>query len=148
MRRWIARLGLGLALGMAGAGGAAGAEPGALRASKPEVKKEIVAVIEAQLAAWRKNDLAEAYSFAAAELRAQKPLREFTAIVEANYPEIRASTRAEFGIVRDDGRRGTVTVQVYAKNGDAAYHYTLVQERGSWRIHGVVRHVPKPGGKI
>lgn len=148
MRRWIAGVLLGIGLGVAGVGRAAGAEPGALRASKSEVKQEIVGVIEAQLAAWRKNDLAKAYSFAAAELRAQKPLREFTAIVEANYPEIRASTRAEFGIVRDDGTRATVTVQVYAKDGDAAYHYTLQKERMGWRIYGVVRHVPKPGGKI
>lgn len=148
MRRWIAGVLLGIGLGVAGVGRAASAESGALRASKPEVKQEIVAVIEAQLAAWRKNDLAKAYSFAAAELRAQKSLREFTAIVEANYPEIRASTRAECGIVRDDGTRATVTVQVYAQNGDAAYHYTLVQERAGWRIYGVVRHVPKPGGKI
>lgn len=148
MRRWIACVLLGIALGVAGTARAAVAEPGVLRASKPEVKKDVVAVIEAQLAAWRKGDLAKAYSFAAAELRAQKSQREFTAIVEAAYPEIRASTRAEFGIVRDDGTRATVTVQVYAKDGDAAYHYTLVRERAGWRIYGVVRHVPKPGGKI
>src|SRR5436309_797954 len=82
----------------------------AMPASKPEVKKEIVAVIEGQLAAFRQGDAAKAYRFAAAELRAQKPLKTFTTIVRDSYPEIWANTRADFGIVRDDGTRASVTV--------------------------------------
>lgn len=117
-------------------------------ASKPEVKKQIVAVIEAQLAAFRKGDTAKAHTYAAAELRAQKPQRVFSAIVKENYPEIWASTRAEFGIARDDGQRATVTVQVYAKTSDAAYDYTLVKEKAGWRIYGVVRHEAKSAGKV
>jgi hypothetical protein len=117
-------------------------------ASKPEVKKEIVAVIEAQLAAFRKGDTGKAHSYASSELRAQKPRRVFSEIVKDNYPEIWASTRAEFGIVRDDGKRATVTVQVYAKTGDAAYDYTLVKEEAGWRIFGVVRHEAKSAGKV
>ena len=53
-----------------------------------------------------------------------------------------------WGIVRDDGRRATVTVQVYAKTGDTGYDFTLVKERSAWRIHGVVRHAPKKSGKV
>lgn len=117
-----------------------------LRASKPELKKEIVTVIEGQLAAFRKGDAAKAYSYAASELRAQKPLKVFTAIVRENYPEIWANTRAEPGIVRDDGARATVTVQVYSKPGDAAYDFTLVKEKAGWRIYGVVRHASRKGG--
>ena len=120
----------------------------AMRASKPEVKKEIVAVIEAQLAAFRKGDAAKAHGYAAAELRAQKPLRVFAGIVKENYPEIWASTRAEFGIVRDVGARATVTVQVYSKTSDAAYDFTLAKEAAGWRILGVVRHEPKAGGRV
>ncbi len=127
---------------------AALAADGTMRASKPEVKREIVAVIEAQLTAFRKNDPAKAYRLAAAVLRAQKPLAVFTAIVRENYPEIWANVRAEPGIVRDDGVRATVAVQVYSKNEDAAYDYTLVKEAAGWRITGVVRRAPKPGGKI
>jgi len=91
-----------------------------MRASKSEVKQEIVAVIEAQLTAFRKGELEKAYGYAAADLRAQKSLRTFTTIVQGNYPEIWASTRAEFGIVRDDGTRATVTVQVYSKTASRA----------------------------
>ena len=88
------------------------AAEGTRRASKPDVKKEIVTVIEAQLAAFRKGDVAKAYTFAAADLRAQKPFRAFAEIVRTNYPEIFANTLAEFGIVRDDVARASVTVQV------------------------------------
>ena len=119
-----------------------------LRASKPEVRREVVAVIEAQLAAFRAGNVEKAYGFAAADLRAQKPLPVFTAIVRKNYPEIWANTRAEFGIVRDDGDRGTVTVQVYSANSDAAYDFTVKRESPGWRIYGVVRHAPKKNGKV
>lgn len=118
-----------------------------VRASKPDVKKEIVGVIEAQLAAFRAGDTARAHTFAAAELRAQKPLAAFAAIVEQSYPEIWRSERAEFGIVRDDGERATVTVQVFAKDGPAAYDYTLRREAAGWRILGVLRHTPRKAGK-
>ncbi len=117
------------------------------RASKPEVKREIVAVIDAQLAAFRAGDAARAHTFAAAEFRAQKPLPAFAAIVEQSYPEIWRSERAEFGIVRDDGARATVTVQVFAKESAAAYDYTLQREAAGWRILGVLRHTPRKTGK-
>ena len=134
---WLAASGASTAL--------AGEAP--LRASKPGVKKEIVAVIEAQLAAFRAGDAARAYAFAAAELRAQKPLPAFAAIVEQSYPEIWRSVRAEFGIVRDDGARATVTVQVFAQDSAAAYDYTLVREESGWKIIGVLRHTPRKTGK-
>ena len=124
------------------------AADGELRASKPELKQQIVAVIEAQLAAFRQGDVAKAYTFAAADLMAQKPLRVFTTIVQENYPEIWSNTRAEFGIVRDNDTQATVTVQVYSKAGDAAYDFTLAKERVGWRIYGVLRHAPKQKGKV
>jgi hypothetical protein len=124
-----------------------GAADSPARASTPAVRKEIVAVIEGQLAAFRRGDVEKAYGFAAAPLRAQKPLPAFVAIVEGNYPEIWRNARAEFGIVRDNGTQATVTVQVYSKDADAAYDYTLSKERAGWRIHGVVRHAPKQKGR-
>lgn len=120
----------------------------ALKASKPEVKQEIVAVIEGQLAAFRKGDASKAYTYAAAQLRAQKSLRTFTAIVKENYPEIWMNTRAEFGIVRDDGERGSVTVHVTSQEGAAAYDFTLLKERTGWKIFSVLRHEPKKAGKV
>jgi hypothetical protein len=118
------------------------------RASTPEVRKEVVAVIEAQLAAFRSGNHAKAYGYAAADLRAQKPLPVFAEIVQRNYPEIWRNTRAEFGLVHDDGRQATVTVQVFAKDNDTAYDFTLVKEQTGWRIYGVLRHEPRKSGKV
>ncbi len=128
--------------------GAARAEDNALHASKPEVRREIVAVVEGQLAAFRAGDVRKAYGFASAALRAQKPLRTFLAIVEENYPEIWTNTRGEIGVVRDDGERATLLVHVFGKEGDAAYDYTLAKERAGWRIAAVLRHAPRRSDKI
>src|SRR4051812_6970002 len=146
MNRWFTNVVLAAA-GLALAAAARCADI-TMRASSPEVKKEIVSVINAQLTALQKGDVAKAYSYASAELRAQKPLRVFTAIVKENYPEIWANTRAEFGIVRDDGSRATVTVQLYSKTDDAAYDFALTREKAGWRIQGVVRHEPRKAGKV
>ncbi len=132
LRLWAAML---VALG--GAAAAGGAE---LKASKPEVRKEIVAVIEGQLAAFRKGDGRQAYGFASEPLRAQKPVAVFLQIVRDSYPEVWSNTRGEVGIVRDDGARARVVVQVYSESGDAGYDYSLVREPAGWRIHGVLRH--------
>jgi hypothetical protein len=111
-----------------------------LRISKPEVKKQVVEVIEAQLKAFRANDAPGAYGYSTAQLRAQTPLRAFVAIVQTNYPEIWSNTRAEFGLVRDDGTRATVLVHVFSKDGNAAFDYVLLRERGGWRVGSIVRH--------
>jgi hypothetical protein len=125
---------------------AAGWQAGAaeLRASKPETKRAIVATIEGQLAAFRAGDVKAAHGWAAAELRAQKPLAVFAEIVRVNYPEIWGNTAAEVGVVFDDGKRATVTVQVSGAGARAAYDYTLTHEPGGWRIHGVLRRAVKP----
>ncbi|MEO5957544.1 MAG: DUF4864 domain-containing protein [Opitutaceae bacterium] len=146
MKRWIAILLVGGCC--AGATISAGAAEGEMPASRPEVKKEIVATIEGQLTAFRKGEVEKAYGFAAAELRAQKPLRTFAAIVEANYPEIWANTRADYGIARDDGVRATLIVKVFSQESDATYDFTLVRERVGWRIYGVLRREPKQKGKV
>lgn len=137
-----------LALGLSLAPGVTHAVEEAPHASKPEVRKEIIAVIEAQLAAFRAGDFKKAYSYASADLRAQKPLRAFVAIVQENYPEIWTNSRGEFSIVRDDGAEATLLVHVFGKSSDAAYDYTLVKERVGWRIAAVLRHAPKSSDRL
>ena len=146
MKRWMMRMTL-VVLGL-GLGFVRGAD-GGMRASKPEFRKEVVAVIEGQLAAFREGETQKAYAFAAAPLRAQRPVRQFLQIVETNYPEIWANTRAEFGLVRDDGARATVRVQVFSKEERADYDYGLLKERdGVWRIDSVLRHAPKKSDRV
>ena len=136
----LVALGLGLVPGRGADGGG--------RASKPEVRKEVVAVIEGQLAAFREGDTKKAHAFGAATLRAQRPLRQFLQIVRTSYPEIWANTRAEFGVVRDDGTRATVLVQVFSKEDRADYDYGLVKEPEGWRIDSVLRHASKKSDKV
>lgn len=119
------------------------------KVSKPEVRKEVVATIEGQLEAFRAADVKKAYALAAAALRAQTPQRQFQRIVEANYPEIWKNTRCEIGLVRDDGSRAAVLVQIYTKDGSAGYDYTLVKERdGVWRIDSVLRHSTRKDERV
>ena len=125
-----------------------GAGDDELRASKPEVRTAVMAVIEAQLAAFRIGEGTKAYGFAAAPLRAQTPLRAFLAIIQNNYPEIWASTRAEGGRVRDDGTRAMVLVHVFSKESDASYDYVLEKERAGWRIASVLRRNPAKTDRI
>lgn len=145
MKRWIWVM---IAVVLTMVAGSARAQGGAPRASKPEVRKEVVAVIEGQLAAFRAQDTKKAYALAASALRAQRSLRQFLQIVQGNYPEIWTNTRAEFGLVRDDGVRATVVVQVVSKEGKADYDYGLVKERDGWRIDSVLRHAPKKDDKV
>lgn len=118
------------------------------RISKPAVRDEVVAVIGAQLAAFRDGDLEKAYRCAALALQRQTSLRAFGRLIQASYPEIWQNTRAEFGVVRDDGDHAFVIVHVYAKDGDAAYDYLLSKESAGWRIRGVLRHESGKEGSI
>lgn len=140
MNRIVGRLGLLMALIFAGVGAHA-AESGAPKASKPAVRAEIVAVIEGQLAAFRASEIGKAYAYAATGLRLQMPVQSFARLVRDGYPEIWANTRAEFGLVRDDGRRATLTVRVFARDKtSAAYDYVMLKEGEVWLIAGVLRH--------
>jgi hypothetical protein len=136
MKRWIVCL-LAGCMTLAGLGAV---PETSMRASKLEVKKEIVAVIEAQLAAFRKGDAAKAYAYSAARLQAQRSLRTFTTIVRQYYPEIWTNTGAEFGLVRDDGEQAVLNVRVISKEHAATYDYRLVKERAGWRIAAVIPH--------
>jgi hypothetical protein len=140
MNRILDRLGLVVALMLATLSARA-AEPGALRASKAVVKAEVVAVIEGQLAAFRAGEVEKAYAHAAMSLQSQMPLPNFARLVRDGYPEIWKNQRAEFGLMRDDGRRATLTVRVFTTDGtSAAYDYVLFKEDDVWRIAGVLRH--------
>ena len=109
-----------------------------LEPSKPPVKAEITAVIEAQLAAFRAGDFDKAYTFAASPIREMFPLTEFQQMVKTGYPIIVTSVKAEFGICLDNGTEASVFVHVESKDGTSKdYQYGLVREPGGWRITGV-----------
>lgn len=112
----------------------------AAKPSTPEMKEKLHAVIRGQLAAFRKDDFAGAYKFAAAGIREQFPLAAFESMVKTSYPEIAKSTDAIFGLTLDDGTKAVVNVRVVgAKEESASYQYLLEKDGEEWRIGGVFK---------
>ncbi len=71
--------------------------PEGLHYSRPAERKELIAVVEGQLAAFRANDFDKAYGFAAQGLRQQFTVEQFTVMITRGYPIILHNERAEFG---------------------------------------------------
>lgn len=112
--------------------------PVPLEPSHDGVRKDVIAVIESQLAAFRSNDWQTAYTLAAAPLRQQYSASAFEKMVREGYPVIANSTTAQFGVATDNGREAMILVFVQGRNGWAAnYQYFLIREDGRWKISGV-----------
>ncbi len=134
------------ALGLLAAGGwLPGAAPTArgseatMAESSPTVKQELVAVVDAQLAAFRANDFIRAYGYAAQGIRAMFPAADFEKMVRAGYPVIAGSASAEYGIALDTGEEAALAVRITGADGKSVteFLYTLSKEEGVWKITGV-----------
>ena len=129
---------------------AAGAAEPEMRLSPKKVRDEVKAVVESQLAALRQGDFETAYRFAAEGIRRQFDARVFGLMLKRGYAPLLRHTKADVGIVHDDGDGAaqvavTVTDRV---NRSTAYRYWLVQEEEGWRISGVVLEQKPPHGDI
>jgi hypothetical protein len=93
-----------------------------------------------QLAAFRRDDWAAAYSHAASTIQARFGLEAFRRMVTSGYAEIARSVRATVSRVEMiDASHGLVEVRVDGANGETVDAlYELVDEQGSWRIEGVL----------
>jgi hypothetical protein len=108
------------------------------KASTPEMKDKLHAVIRGQLTAFRKDDFAGAYKFAAASIREQFPLYAFETMVKNSYPAIAKNTDAVFGLTLDDGEKAVVNVRIVGpKDESVSYQYLLERDGEDWRIGGV-----------
>ena len=120
----------------------------ALEESSDVVKKELVAVIDAQLQAFREGDFPRAYTFAAPGVQGMFPPGDFEKMVRTGYPLIARSVSAEYGTALDSGEDAAIAVRVTGadeKGTTAEYLYTLSKEKnGAWKITGVSEI--KPGG--
>jgi hypothetical protein len=131
----IAAAGLGVL-----SGAAQNADDSGLHYSDAATKKELVAVVASQLAAFRAGDAARAYAFAARELRENLSREKFSTMIAHTYPAIAHNVRAEFGLSLDDGATALLPVDVFTADGHAtSYRYFFMREEGVWRISGVVR---------
>ena len=102
------------------------------------VKKELIAVVDGQLAAFRANDYAKAFTFASAGIQSMFAPEDFEKMVKAAYPVIAHSVSSEYGVMFDTGEEAVVNVRV--QDGDkksVEYQYLLKKESGNWKINGV-----------
>jgi hypothetical protein len=108
------------------------------RLSPPAVRIQLVAVVTAQLAAFRAEDWPAAYACAARAFQGVMPLPQFRALITAKYPVVEQNTRAEFGLPRDNGTVGIVPVRVFGQGTSKTFNWLLVKEGSGWKITGVV----------
>ncbi len=114
------------------------ASPSAPHHSSDALKKELTAVIEAQLTAFRANDYPKAYTFAAAEIKSMFPVEDFEKMVRTNYSVIAKSTDTEYGVAFDTGEEAVVNVRIQnAEKKSVEYQYLLKKEDAGWKISGV-----------
>jgi hypothetical protein len=111
---------------------------GAFKLTDDKLQKQLVLVIQSQLAAFRQEDYSAAYAFAAADFKAQVPLAAFERLVKAAFPQIARSRSAEYGIILDNGEDARVEVTIVGESGTRIhYQYVLHREHGGWKIGGV-----------
>ena len=117
---------------------------GTPRTSTEAVKKELTAVIDAQLDAFRADDYAKAYTFAATEIKGLFPADAFEKMVRTTYPVIAHSSAADYGMAFDTGEEAVVNVRISnAEKKSVEYQYLLKKEDGQWKIGGVAEaHTP------
>ena len=96
-------------------------------------------VIEAQLAAFAKDDAAKAFSFAAPNIRSSlKSADKFMAMVRASYPVVYRPASTLFLPAQVDGMQALQKVQMSDAKGEAWIAvYTLEKQKNkAWRITG------------
>ena len=109
--------------------------------------EELVTVVSAQLEAFRRNDFAKAYTFAAAGIREKFDAAAFEKMVKEQYPVIANSKSAKFGAATENGEEAMLIVTIRGAGKQAGqFRYLFVREKSNWKISGVVDL--KPDGPV
>lgn len=104
------------------------------------MKEQLHKVISQQIEAFRHDDYATAYTFAAKGIKEQFPLAAFEKMVKEGYPIIAKSKEAIFGLTLDDGKKAVVNVRVVNDARESvSYQYLLELDDEKWCIAGVVK---------
>ena len=102
------------------------------------VPRELFAIVNQQLTAFRASDFRGAYRQAATGVQQKFTLAQFEAMVRRNYPAMTRAHRVEFGLVKVNGGTALVQVFFFAENGSVrSFMYSLISEDDSWKIDGV-----------
>lgn len=104
----------------------------------PPQPRELFAVVNDQLAAFRASDFPGAYRYSSTGVQQKFTLAQFEEMVRRNYAEMANATRVEFGSVKIEGRSAVVQVFFFRRDGSVrTFLYSLLSEEGQWRIGGV-----------
>jgi hypothetical protein len=104
----------------------------------PPAPRDLFAVVNEQLAAFRSSDFRTAYRHAATGMQHKFTLPQFEKMVRQEYPEMVRRYRVEFGLVQVQGPSAVVQVFFLAGDGSVrSFLYSLIHEEDAWRIAGV-----------
>jgi hypothetical protein len=109
-------------------------------AQTPDARAAMTRTVLDQLDAFRRGDWAAAYAHASGAIRGRFGIAAFQEMVTRGYAPIARSARAtvtEATVI--DAAHGFVEVRVEGADGETVDAlYELVDERGQWRINGVL----------
>jgi hypothetical protein len=98
---------------------------------------ELYAIVDRQLEELRGGDFSHAYEYASSDIQRRYDVAQFAAMIQANYPGMTESSRAQYGEVRTKGPHATVEVYLIGPEGEVLpCVYIMVHEGDSWRIDG------------
>jgi|GEM_PF-447599 len=113
----------------------------------PPSPRELFAVVEEQLAAFRASDYPSAYRHSASSVQQKFTLPQFEAMIRRDYGDMASARQVEFGLVQVTGSAAVVQVFFRETNGTRrCFLYSLLVENGVWRINGVQAMRPSPRG--
>ena len=104
------------------------------------VREEVHLTISSQIEAFKKNDVEEAYTFAAPNIQAQFPNPEtFGLMVRNGYPTIWKPKSFKFAKFKDLGDKCIQRVLFQSYSGSLeTYDYILEKNNNLWKIAGVL----------
>jgi hypothetical protein len=104
----------------------------------PPAPRQLFAVVEKQLAAFRAADYSSAYRQAASGVQQKFTAPQYEAMVRRDYGDSSGAQRIEFGFVKVSGSAAVVQVYFCGANGYVrSFLYSLVAEGEAWKISGV-----------
>lgn len=103
---------------------------------------ELVEPAEAQLAAFRANDVAKAYfGYVSKDFQETTPLKSFREFVQ-NYPILTKHHSATFSDGSVDGKQGTLEAVLNGPEMSTSVEYKLHKEDGKWKIWSMRLNLP------
>ena len=104
----------------------------------PPAPRQLFAVVEQQLAAFRAADYSSAYRHAASGVQQKFTAPQYEAMIRRDYGDLSGAQRIEFGFVKVSGATAVVQVYFCGANGYIrSFLYSFVAEDESWKINGV-----------